>query len=74
MLLVTMLAVRPELAQERAPGAEGKDQSIRFASGLLFLVTVGAAAMDVGRLHQSDNVPPGLRIVALAVFAASLST
>jgi hypothetical protein len=49
MLLVTMLAVCPELAQERAnPAGEGKDQGVRFGSGFLFLVTVGAAAMDVG--------------------------
>jgi len=74
MLLVTMLAVCPELAQERAnPGSEGKDQGVRFASGFLFLVTVGAAAMDVGRLHQSDNVPPAFRIVALTIFTASLA-
>jgi hypothetical protein len=60
------VAVDPELAQERAhPGGGGRDQGVRFASGLLFVVTVGTAAMDVGRLHQSDIVPPAFRIVAL---------
>jgi protein-S-isoprenylcysteine O-methyltransferase Ste14 len=68
------VAVDPELAQERAdPGGEGKDHGVRFATGFLFLVTVGGAAMDVGRIHQSDDVPPVLRIVALAAFAASLA-
>lgn len=73
LLLVTMLAVDPGLAQERArPGAGAKDKKARFGAGFLFLVTVGFAAMDVGRLHQSDAVPLVLRIMALAVFAASI--
>lgn len=73
MLLFTMLAVDPGLAQERAqPGATGKDANERFGAGFLFLVTVGFAAMDVGRLHQSDAVPPPVSIIALATFAAAL--
>ena len=73
LLLVTILAVSPELAQERAhPSEKGADSGVRFASGLLFLTTVGAAAVDVGRLHQSDTVPFPLSVVALAVFAASI--
>lgn len=73
LLLVTMLAVDPGLAQERAhPGAGARDGELRFASGFFFLVTVGFAAMDVGRLHQSDAVPILLSVIALAVFAAAL--
>ena len=73
LLLVTMLVVSPELAQERAhPGEGGADSRARFASGLLFLATVGAAAVDVGRLHQSDSVPFELSIGALTLFAVSL--
>ncbi len=73
LLLVTMLAVQPELAQERAhPGGDGQDQGVRFSSGFLFLVTVGAAAMDVGRLHQSNNVRLALSVLALCVFATAL--
>jgi protein-S-isoprenylcysteine O-methyltransferase Ste14 len=72
LLLLTMLAVDPGLAQERThPGASGQDANERFGAGFLFLVTVGFAAMDVGRLHQSDAVPVLVSIVALAVFAAA---
>ena len=74
MLLATMLAVNPELARERAhPGGDGRDSRTRFAAGFFFLVTVGAAAIDVGQLHQSDNVPRALSIAALVVFAASVA-
>ena len=74
MLLLTMLAVDPGLAQERAhPQAGGRDARARVGAGLLFLVTVGFAAMDVGRLHQSDAVPVPVSLVALAVFAAALA-
>jgi len=73
MLLVTMLAVDPGLARERArPSSGWKDSRARFASGFLFLVTVGFAALDVGRLHQSDSVPTGLSIAALVLFAGAL--
>lgn len=73
MLLVTMLAVDPGLAHERAhPQAGGQDGRSRFGAGFLFLVTVGFAAMDVGRLHQSDAVPIPVSMIALAVFAAAL--
>jgi hypothetical protein len=73
MLLVTMLAVRPELAQERLhPGAGGQDAKRRFAIGLLFLVTVGFAALDVGRLHESDGVPAPLSIISLILFTPAL--
>ncbi len=48
LLLVTMLAVDPGLAQERAnPGATGQDANERFGTGFLFLVAVGFAGMDV---------------------------
>lgn len=74
LLLVTMLAVDPGLAQERAhPAANGRDSNERFGEGFLFLVTVGFAAMDVGRLHQSDAVPVPVSIISLIVFAAALS-
>jgi protein-S-isoprenylcysteine O-methyltransferase Ste14 len=73
MLLVTMLAVDPGLAQERThPQAGGQDGRARFGAGFLFLVTIGFAAMDVGRLHQSDAVPVPVSVIALAVFAAAL--
>lgn len=73
LLLLTMLAVDPGLAQERAhPGQGAEDTRVRFAAGFLFIVTVGFAAIDVGRLHQSDTVPVPASIIALAVCAAAL--
>ncbi len=74
LILVTMLAVHPELAEERVHAHEGSlDSGARLATGFLFLLTVTAAALDVGRLHESDTVQPGLRLAALAVFSAALA-
>ncbi len=74
LLLVTMLSVHPGLAEERAhPVTRLKDAKARFGAGILSLVTVGFAAMDVGRLHQSDAVPMPVSIIAPIVFAAALA-
>jgi protein-S-isoprenylcysteine O-methyltransferase Ste14 len=74
MLLITMLTVDSGLARERAHPSQGaKDTRVRFAAGFLFLVTVGFAAMDVGRVHQSDTVPVPMSMIALAVFVAALA-
>jgi protein-S-isoprenylcysteine O-methyltransferase Ste14 len=74
LLLATMLAVNPDLAEERVhPGVPTIDPGGRVATGFLFLVTLTAAALDSGRLHQSGPIPAGLRIVALALFALGTS-
>jgi protein-S-isoprenylcysteine O-methyltransferase Ste14 len=74
LLLVTMLAVHPDLAEERVHAHEGSlDSGARLATGFLFLVTLMAAAVDVGRLHESDAVPAGVRLAALAVFSAAIA-
>lgn len=66
LLLATMLSVDPELARERThPQAGGQDGRSLFGAGFLFLVTVGFAAMDVGRWHQSDAVPMPVSIIVL---------
>jgi protein-S-isoprenylcysteine O-methyltransferase Ste14 len=71
-LLVTMLAVDPRLAQERAhPRNTGIDDGLRFATGFLFLLTLTVAALSVGRWHLGLNVPTRLRDAALVVFAFS---
>jgi protein-S-isoprenylcysteine O-methyltransferase Ste14 len=73
LLLFTMVAVDPELARERArPAGREIDPGSRTASGFLFLVTVIFAALDVGRLHQSDSVPSSWQRAAFMVFAAAL--
>ncbi len=73
LLLFTMLSVHPELARERAhPAGSDTDPSSRNACGFLFLVTVIFAALDVGRLHQSDRIPLSWHLPAIIVFAAAL--
>jgi len=70
-LLVTMLAVDPRLARERAhPRNTGIDR-LGFATGFLFLLTLMVAALSAGRLHLGLNVPTWLRDAALVAFALS---
>jgi protein-S-isoprenylcysteine O-methyltransferase Ste14 len=72
LLLVTMLAVDPHLAKERAhPRDEGIDDGLHFAAGFLFLLTLTVAAFSVGRLRLGFSFPNSLRDVALAAFALS---
>ena len=74
LLFVTMFAVDPSLAGARVQAHEGAlDSGARLASGFLFLVTVMAAALDVGRLHESDTVAAGVRLAALLVFSAAVA-
>jgi protein-S-isoprenylcysteine O-methyltransferase Ste14 len=69
--LVTMLAVDPSLAQERAkPSQPGTDDS-RLATGLLFLLTLAVAGFSVGHCRQGFNAPPPIRHLALALFLLS---
>jgi protein-S-isoprenylcysteine O-methyltransferase Ste14 len=69
LLLVTMLAVDPRLAEERAhPTNEGSDR-LHLAAGFFFLLTLTVAAFSVGHLHPHLQVPPQLRNVALIAFA-----
>ena len=72
LLLITMLAARPDLVEERFHPTEGNlDAGGSLASGFLFLVTLTAAALDVGRLHASDTVPRSIRMAALVTFAVA---
>lgn len=75
LLLITMLVSHPDLVEERFHPAEANlDSGTRFASGFLFLLTLTAAALDVGRLHASDVVPEPMRIAALVTFALATLT
>ena len=75
LLLTAMLVSHPDLVEERFhPGQAKLDAGARLASGFLFLVTLTAAALDVGRLHVSDAVPGPIRIVALVTFAVATLT
>jgi protein-S-isoprenylcysteine O-methyltransferase Ste14 len=68
LLLITMVAVDPQLARERAhPGRDITAPYLRFASGALFLITVTTAALGVGRFSTSA-VPVKLRWLGLVLF------
>jgi protein-S-isoprenylcysteine O-methyltransferase Ste14 len=71
LLVATMLAVDPGLAQERAkPKDAGTDDS-RIATGLFFLLTLAIAGFSVGHCRLGFNVPPPIRHLALAGFLLS---
>lgn len=73
VLLVTMLSVDPQLACERAhPGPDSSRSNLRFASGLLFLLTLISASFLVGRTHTLI-VPAATRWIAFAIFISSSS-
>jgi len=72
LLLITIFAVDPQLAKERAhPGDAGTDDGSRFAAGFLSLITATVAALSVGRLSPLFNVPTSIRNTALGVYGLS---
>ncbi len=72
LLLVTMLAVDPHLAKERAhPRDAGIDDGLRIAAGFFSLITLTVAALSAGRLPPFFDVPISIRDLALIVYALS---
>lgn len=71
LLLVTMLAVDPSLAQERSNPQNADIDDARIATGLLFLLTLAVAGFSVGHCHRGFNAPPPIRHLALAAFLFS---
>lgn len=71
-LLVMMLAIDPQIAQERESEDKGthdaRDARARLALVGLFLATILTAALDVGRAHLSNDVPLALGVVALLLY------
>jgi protein-S-isoprenylcysteine O-methyltransferase Ste14 len=71
-LLVMMLAIAPQIAQERGKTDQaGHDIKARSALVILFLATMVIATLDVGHLHLSNNVPVVLSVIALVMFIAA---
>jgi protein-S-isoprenylcysteine O-methyltransferase Ste14 len=74
-LLVMMLAIAPRIAQGRGSADGGKhdlyDRRARLALVVLFLVTIVMAALDVGRVHVSNDVSLALSVIALVIYIAS---
>ena len=71
LLMVTMLAVDPRLAEERAHPANENSDPLRLAAGFFFLLTLSVAAFSVGRLRPCFNVPTHLRDIALIAVVLS---
>ncbi len=68
VLLITMLAVDPELACERAhPGTDAGPLHLQFGPRILFLLTLTTAAFCVGRVPIC-TVSQSVRWLALAIF------
>ena len=73
VLLVTMLSVDPQLAQERAnPGPDSSTSRLRFASGFFFLMSLISASFLVGRTHTLI-APTAVRWTAWTIFMSSSS-
>jgi protein-S-isoprenylcysteine O-methyltransferase Ste14 len=71
-LLVMMLTIAPQITQERGQAEEGgHDVRVRLALVLLFLVTIFLAALDVGHLHLSSNVPFAFSVISLVMYIAA---
>ncbi len=73
-IVVATLVVDPTLIQERMrPGPGGKDYATAIVLTPLFLGQCAVAALDVGRYHWSDNVPPAVQVIALLAMAAGMA-
>jgi protein-S-isoprenylcysteine O-methyltransferase Ste14 len=70
--LATMLAIDPELVEERSSALATKGTSGRVFASLSFVATLVVAAIEVGRLHSLPSVPTQARQASLLFFAMAL--
>ncbi len=71
LMIYAMAFIDPDLVRERRkPGPGARDKRVLIVLRLLFWASVIVAAIDVGRTHWSDTVPPVLQIAALFGLAA----
>lgn len=69
LMLIGVLIMDPDLARERwRRGQTGEDPARLALIRLLFLGLFVFALLDIGRLHWSDAVPPGVQMGALVLF------
>jgi protein-S-isoprenylcysteine O-methyltransferase Ste14 len=74
VLLITMLAVDPQLAHERVhPNVDLSSSHLRSATGCLWLLTLILAGFSVGRMPTHFAVPMPIRWFALVAFVISSS-
>src|SRR5260370_2254104 len=71
LLLATILAVDPSLAQERATPKDAGANDSRVTTGLLSLLTWAVAGLSVGPCRRGFNTSPPICHLALAVFLIS---
>jgi len=73
-MLVAAFVVDPTLIQERIrPGPGGRDYATVIMLTPLWLGQCVVAALDVGRYHWSDTVPPVVQMIALLAMAAGVA-
>jgi protein-S-isoprenylcysteine O-methyltransferase Ste14 len=66
--------VDPTLIKERfRPGPGGKDYTTAIVFLLLAPGQFVVAALDVGRFHWSDTVPPAVQVIGLLATAAAMA-
>ncbi|MFO0972087.1 MAG: isoprenylcysteine carboxylmethyltransferase family protein [Phycisphaerae bacterium] len=74
MLVIAVRIMDRELLRERfAPAPGGHDRHLRWIALPILASELVIAGLDVGRFGWSRPLPPGLRIAALGVVAASLA-
>jgi protein-S-isoprenylcysteine O-methyltransferase Ste14 len=71
VFVASFLMLDPDLARERMrPGGQSAPLGLKLFSAVLFAHWI-IAGLDHGRFHWSDNVPPWLQWLALALVAAA---
>lgn len=71
LMIYAMAFIDPDLVRERRkPGPGARDKHVLIVLRLLFWTSLVIAAVDIGRTHWSDTIPPALQIAALIGFAA----
>ena len=73
VLLATMIAIDPGLAEERSRVSAKSGASERVSAGAAFLATLAVAAFEIGRLHSIPSVPMSARHASLALFAGAMA-
>ncbi len=70
-MVIALLVIDEGLIKERTrPGPGGKDYATAMVLTPLWLGQNIAAALDVGRYHWSDSVPPVVQAIGLAAMVA----